>query len=327
MIWYQALTGSTSWSLQVLAIFAQAPELCELIAAVEEDYTRVLQHPGRRPEGPYAELLPFLAEQAQDWEAAATATTTANPPSPVSSPLTVVYVRNSSACFCVKKKAAQFSCRTCRHLPANGPAFLAGAVLVLCSQGLRAPVTCVGSCNLDCCSRMIAFQGTVLRHGGLTQRHLMLLGAQALLELSMFSRGPGGAAHKASKALAAAAGAGRDSLLAEVRVLAAAVLPMRDAEATAAEPPGGAAAAPAEPLPPVRVRPWKPSLSCANNDDGHTSCAWSNVSDLVRSYALGRMARAAAVSSQTDGGSCDTGPLQGDGVWAPQVLLIRQRHV
>ena len=65
----------------MLAIFAQAPELCELIAAVEEDYARFLQHPGRRPEGPYAELLPFLAEQAQDWEAAALATSTTGAPS------------------------------------------------------------------------------------------------------------------------------------------------------------------------------------------------------------------------------------------------------
>ncbi len=64
----------------MLSIFAQAPELCELIAAVEDDYARFLQHPGRRPEGPYAELLPFLAEQAQDWEAAALATSSAGSP-------------------------------------------------------------------------------------------------------------------------------------------------------------------------------------------------------------------------------------------------------
>ncbi|CAK0739108.1 hypothetical protein CVIRNUC_001137 [Coccomyxa viridis] len=59
---------------RVLAIFAAAPELCQLIKDVEADYERFLQHPGRRPKGPYAEVLPFLAEQAQDWESCATAT-------------------------------------------------------------------------------------------------------------------------------------------------------------------------------------------------------------------------------------------------------------
>ncbi|KAK9917041.1 hypothetical protein WJX75_000269 [Coccomyxa subellipsoidea] len=142
---------------RVLAIFAQAPELCELIAAVEEDYARFLQHPGRRPEGPYAELLPFLAEQAQDWEAAALATSTTGAPS-----------------------------------------------------------------------------------------------SSALPELRMFSREASGAAQKAQEALTAATGAGRDSLLAEVRALAAAVLPMRAAEATTAQPAGTAAAA-AQSLPPVRA--------------------------------------------------------------------------
>ena len=59
---------------QILAIFAAAPELCQLVREVEEDYERFLQHPGRRPKGPHAEVLPFLAEQAQAWEASATAT-------------------------------------------------------------------------------------------------------------------------------------------------------------------------------------------------------------------------------------------------------------
>ena len=60
--------------MQILAIFAAAPELCQLVREVEDDYERFLQHPGRRPKGPYAEVLPFLAEQAQDWEASASAT-------------------------------------------------------------------------------------------------------------------------------------------------------------------------------------------------------------------------------------------------------------
>jgi len=62
--------------MQVLAIFAAAPELCQLIKDVEGDYEAFLKHPVRRPKGPYAEVLPFLAEQAQEWESSATATTT-----------------------------------------------------------------------------------------------------------------------------------------------------------------------------------------------------------------------------------------------------------
>ena len=66
--------------VQVLAIFAAAPELCALIKGAEAEYERFLQHPGRRPKGPHAEVLPFLAEQAQDWESCATATSAGSSP-------------------------------------------------------------------------------------------------------------------------------------------------------------------------------------------------------------------------------------------------------
>ena len=74
-------------TLQVLAIFAAAPELCQLIKDVEADYERFLQHPGRRPKGPYAEVLPFLAEQAQDWESCAIATSAGSSPPAVRPPV------------------------------------------------------------------------------------------------------------------------------------------------------------------------------------------------------------------------------------------------
>lgn len=77
--------------MQVLAIFAAAPELCQLVQDVEEDYERFLQHPGRRPKGPYAEVLPFLAEQAQDWEASARATSAGSSVPTVSTPLNSRY--------------------------------------------------------------------------------------------------------------------------------------------------------------------------------------------------------------------------------------------
>ena len=54
-------------------IFAAAPELCGLIAGAEAALGAHAAHPKRRPEGPQADLLPFLADQAADWEAAALA--------------------------------------------------------------------------------------------------------------------------------------------------------------------------------------------------------------------------------------------------------------
>jgi len=70
---------------QVLTIFRAAPELCDLLAGVEAGYAAFLAHPGRRPEGPHAELLPFLADQAAEWEAAAAARC-ASAPAPAARP-------------------------------------------------------------------------------------------------------------------------------------------------------------------------------------------------------------------------------------------------
>lgn len=42
-----------------------------MLAAVEADFGRFLG--SRRPEGPFAEVLPFAHDQAADWEAAAAA--------------------------------------------------------------------------------------------------------------------------------------------------------------------------------------------------------------------------------------------------------------
>jgi hypothetical protein len=62
------------------------------------------------------------------------------------------------------------------------------------------------------------------------------MGMQALCELRMFGHGPGGAAHKMQEVLMAAAGAGRESLLEDVRGLAARVLPMQALDAAPAAP-------------------------------------------------------------------------------------------
>ncbi len=95
----KALQKAGDWKwirVQVLAIFAAAPELCGLIREVEADYERFLQHPGRRPKGPYAEILPFLAEQAQDWESSATASSSASA-GPTVSRLFILYMHFAAA--------------------------------------------------------------------------------------------------------------------------------------------------------------------------------------------------------------------------------------
>lgn len=42
-----------------------------MLSVVEADFARFLT--SRRPEGPFAEVLPFAHDQAADWEAAAAA--------------------------------------------------------------------------------------------------------------------------------------------------------------------------------------------------------------------------------------------------------------
>ena len=59
--------------LQVLSVFAAAPDLVNMLRTVEMGYNAMLnQQPGWM-ESPFAEFLPFMSEQARDWEAAATA--------------------------------------------------------------------------------------------------------------------------------------------------------------------------------------------------------------------------------------------------------------
>lgn len=57
--------------MQVLEVFQAAPELVTMLGTVEADFARFLA--SRRPEGPFAEVLPFAHDQAADWEAAAVA--------------------------------------------------------------------------------------------------------------------------------------------------------------------------------------------------------------------------------------------------------------
>ncbi len=50
-----------------------SPDLCSLLKRVERDFNRYASSQPRRAEGPHADVLPWLLDQAADWEVAATA--------------------------------------------------------------------------------------------------------------------------------------------------------------------------------------------------------------------------------------------------------------
>ncbi|KAF6262749.1 hypothetical protein COO60DRAFT_1699160 [Scenedesmus sp. NREL 46B-D3] len=68
-------------SYRVLKCLAESgPELLAELQAAEAAYNRYVGSSARRPEGDLAELLPWLADQAQDWESAAAAGAPTTPP-------------------------------------------------------------------------------------------------------------------------------------------------------------------------------------------------------------------------------------------------------
>lgn len=66
--------------LRVLGILESSPALVEMLRAVERDVNRCAASQPRRAEGPYAELLPWLIQQASDWQVAATANVVGDTP-------------------------------------------------------------------------------------------------------------------------------------------------------------------------------------------------------------------------------------------------------
>ena len=60
--------------LQILVVFKSAPELCNLLKTVEEEYMKAREHSRTRLDGPHADVLPWIQSQAQAFEAGATAT-------------------------------------------------------------------------------------------------------------------------------------------------------------------------------------------------------------------------------------------------------------
>ena len=55
-------------------MFKSAPELCNLLKTVEEEYMKAREHSRSRLDGPHADVLPWIQSQAQAFEAGATAT-------------------------------------------------------------------------------------------------------------------------------------------------------------------------------------------------------------------------------------------------------------
>ena len=60
--------------MQLLVVFKAAPELCDLLRTVEEEYTKAREQHKSRVEGAHADVLPWIQTQAAAFESAATAT-------------------------------------------------------------------------------------------------------------------------------------------------------------------------------------------------------------------------------------------------------------
>ena len=58
---------------QVFQALKASSQIADLLKTIEGDLLRYQAQPGRRPDGVYAEVLPFLAEQQQQWQSFATA--------------------------------------------------------------------------------------------------------------------------------------------------------------------------------------------------------------------------------------------------------------
>eukprot|EP00798_Chlamydomonas_sp_ICE-L_P029152 gene29154-32373_t len=78
----QAYKGDAAASdmFMLLSVLSDAPELLQEIKAAERAYNNFIKSPLRRPDGPYADWLPWLVDQALDFESAAVAGAPTNPP-------------------------------------------------------------------------------------------------------------------------------------------------------------------------------------------------------------------------------------------------------
>jgi len=58
---------------QVLVVFKAAPELCNLLRTVDDEYTRAREQHKSRLDGPHADVLPWVQTQTSAFESAALA--------------------------------------------------------------------------------------------------------------------------------------------------------------------------------------------------------------------------------------------------------------
>ncbi|KAK9831540.1 hypothetical protein WJX81_007383 [Elliptochloris bilobata] len=124
--------------LKVLTIFKAAPELVELLAGVEAGYCAFAAHPARRPEGAHAELLPFLADQALDWEATAAARC-AGAPLPAAVPALRLLDRGDQGGAALAREVLQAAKGAVREELLAETAAVAAAVLPMRELGAAEP--------------------------------------------------------------------------------------------------------------------------------------------------------------------------------------------
>ncbi|DBB02511.1 TPA: hypothetical protein ACH3X3_011503 [Trebouxia sp. C0006] len=78
---------------KVLVVFKAAPELCNLLRAVEEEYTKAREQHKSRVEGPHADVLPWIQAQAAAFESAASASVRDAPTAHAEAPQFVLFSR------------------------------------------------------------------------------------------------------------------------------------------------------------------------------------------------------------------------------------------
>jgi hypothetical protein len=97
--------------MRVMGILESAPELVDLLLSVERDVNRASTTQGRRMEGPHAELLPWLLEQAQDWQEAATANALGDTPATATASAAARGAQPTYAMFSVSERCASVAGR------------------------------------------------------------------------------------------------------------------------------------------------------------------------------------------------------------------------
>lgn len=90
--------------VRVMGVLEAAPSLVDMLRQVERDYNRCLASQPRRAEGPFAELLPWLVDQAHDWQVSATANCMGDTPALRSAPAYAMFTPALERCAALTAK-------------------------------------------------------------------------------------------------------------------------------------------------------------------------------------------------------------------------------